>query len=47
MAFAGVTEVGLYQLNVTVPPNTGSGELALQATVNGIQTLLGPVVTVH
>jgi uncharacterized protein (TIGR03437 family) len=45
--FAGITEAGLYQLNVTVPANTGSGDQALQATVNGVQTTPGPVVTVQ
>jgi uncharacterized protein (TIGR03437 family) len=47
VTFAGISEAGLYQLNLTVPANTGSGDLALQATVNGIQTPLGPVVTVQ
>jgi len=47
VAFAGISEAGLYQLNVTVPTNTGSGDQALQATVNGVQTPLGPVVTVQ
>ena len=47
VSFAGVTEAGLYQLNLTVPANTGSGDQALQATVNGIRTPPGPVVTVQ
>jgi uncharacterized protein (TIGR03437 family) len=47
VAFAGITEAGLYQLNVTIPANTGSGDQALQAAVNGVQTSHGPVVTVH
>jgi hypothetical protein len=34
-------------LNVTVPANTGSGDQALQASVNGIQTPLGTLVTVQ
>jgi uncharacterized protein (TIGR03437 family) len=47
VTFAGISEAGLYQLNLTVPANTGTGDLALHATVNGIQTPLGPVVTVQ
>jgi uncharacterized protein (TIGR03437 family) len=47
VAFSGITEAGLYQFNLTVPPNTSSGDQSLQATVNGVQTPLGPVVTVQ
>jgi uncharacterized protein (TIGR03437 family) len=47
VAFAGITEAGLYQFNLTIPPNTGSGDQPLLATVNGIQTPAGPVVTVQ
>lgn len=46
VSFAGITEAGLYQLNLTVP-NTASGDQPLQAAVNGVQTPLGPVVTVQ
>ena len=47
VAFAGITAAGLYQFNLTVPPNTGSGDRALEATVNGVQTPPGPVVSVQ
>jgi uncharacterized protein (TIGR03437 family) len=47
VAFSGITEAGLYQLNLTVPNNTGSGDQALQASVNGAQTPAGTVVTVQ
>jgi uncharacterized protein (TIGR03437 family) len=48
IAFAGiVTEAGLYQFNLTVPANAAAGDQALQATVNGVQTPAGPVVTVQ
>lgn len=47
VSFAGITEAGLYQINLTVPSNTGSGDQPLQATVNGVQTPIGPVVTVQ
>jgi uncharacterized protein (TIGR03437 family) len=47
VAFAGIVEAGLYQINLTVPANTGSGDRSLQATVNGVQTPTGPVVAVQ
>jgi uncharacterized protein (TIGR03437 family) len=47
VAFAGIIEAGLYQFNLTVPPNTGSGDLALLAIVNGVQSPAGVVVTVQ
>jgi len=46
VTFAGLTAAGLYQINVTVP-NAGRGDMALQATVNGVQTQPGPVVTIQ
>jgi uncharacterized protein (TIGR03437 family) len=47
VSFSGITEAGLYQFNLTVPPSTGQGDQPLQATVNGIQTPGGPVVAVQ
>jgi uncharacterized protein (TIGR03437 family) len=47
VVYSGITEAGLYQFNLTVPPNTGSGDQALQATVNGVRTQPGPVVAVQ
>lgn len=46
VAFAGLTGAGLYQFNVTVP-QVGSGDQAVSATVNGLETQPGPVVTVR
>jgi len=46
VSFAGITEAGLYQFNLTVP-SAASGDQPLQATVNGVQTLPGPVVTIQ
>jgi uncharacterized protein (TIGR03437 family) len=37
-SFAGLTQAGLYQLNLTVPAGIGSGELALVAQTGGVQT---------
>ncbi|HWE49649.1 MAG TPA: SBBP repeat-containing protein [Bryobacteraceae bacterium] len=45
--FAGLSEAGLYQINLVVPASTGTGDQPLQATVNGIKTETGPVVTVQ
>jgi uncharacterized protein (TIGR03437 family) len=47
VSFAGITEAGLYQFNLIVPPNTGSGDQPLQAAVNGVQIPAGRVVTVQ
>jgi uncharacterized protein (TIGR03437 family) len=47
VAFSGITESGLYQFNLTVPPGTGSGDQPLQATVNGVPTPTGVVVSVQ
>jgi uncharacterized protein (TIGR03437 family) len=44
--FAAITEAGLYQINVTVPV-TGAGDQPIQASVNGVQTPAGPVVSVQ
>jgi uncharacterized protein (TIGR03437 family) len=44
--FEGLTAAGLFQFNVIVP-NAPSGDQALQATVNGVQTASGPVVTIQ
>jgi uncharacterized protein (TIGR03437 family) len=45
VTFAGLTSAGLYQFNLTVP-DVPIGEQSLQATVNGVQTQPGPVVTI-
>jgi uncharacterized protein (TIGR03437 family) len=45
VAFAGITAAGLYQFNITVP-NVVGGDLPLRASVGGVQTPAGPLVTV-
>jgi uncharacterized protein (TIGR03437 family) len=47
VAFAGITQAGLYQFNLTVPPNTGSGDQALRAIVSGAESPPGPVIAVQ
>jgi uncharacterized protein (TIGR03437 family) len=37
-SFAGETSAGLYQINVTIPPGLGAGDVSLQATVGGVRT---------
>jgi len=47
VAFSGITEAGLYQFNLLVPQNAGSGDQAVTATVNGVTTPAGLLVTVQ
>jgi uncharacterized protein (TIGR03437 family) len=47
VAFAGITGAGLYQFNLTMPANTGSGDQPLAATVTGVRTPAGPVIAVQ
>jgi uncharacterized protein (TIGR03437 family) len=44
-AFSGMVEAGLYQFNVTVP-QTGVGDVALEASVGDVQTNPGPLIYV-
>jgi len=43
-SYSGETSSGLYQLNLTVPPGLGSGDVPLQAMVGGIRTQSGVVI---
>ncbi|MGA3242897.1 MAG: IPT/TIG domain-containing protein [Bryobacteraceae bacterium] len=45
--FAGITSAGLYQINLTLPSGLGSGDVPLQATVGGVQTPSGVVLSVQ
>ena len=42
-SFAGESSAGLYQINVTIPPGLGIGDVSLQASVGGSQT---PIVVI-
>jgi uncharacterized protein (TIGR03437 family) len=44
--FSGITEAGVYQLNVTVP-QVGSGDQPLLATVAGVSTPSNVLITVQ
>jgi uncharacterized protein (TIGR03437 family) len=46
-SFAGITSAGLYQINITLPSGLGSGDVPLVATVGGVQTPSGVVVSVQ
>jgi uncharacterized protein (TIGR03437 family) len=46
-SFAGLSGAGLYQINFTVPPGLGAGDLALSATVAGSQTPSGVVISLQ
>jgi uncharacterized protein (TIGR03437 family) len=46
-AFAGVTQAGLFQINVTIPQAAGTGDVSLAAIVGGVQTTAGPVISLQ
>jgi uncharacterized protein (TIGR03437 family) len=46
-SFAGLTSAGLYQINVTIPAGLGTGDLTLAATVGGVQTQSGVVISLQ
>ena len=37
-SFVGITEAGLFQINLTIPPAVGTGDLTISASVGGMQT---------
>lgn len=44
-SYAGETSAGLYQLNLTIPPSLGTGDVPLQAAVGGVQTQPNVVIS--
>jgi uncharacterized protein (TIGR03437 family) len=46
-AFAGLSGAGLYQLNLTIPAGLGTGDVSLQASVGGVQTPSGVVISLQ
>jgi uncharacterized protein (TIGR03437 family) len=46
-AFVGLSSAGLYQINLTVPAGLGTGDVPLVATVGGVQTPLGVVISLR
>ena len=45
--FAGLSGAGLYQINVTIPSGLGTGDVSLQATVGGVATPAGVVISLQ
>ena len=45
--FAGLSGAGLYQINLTVPAGLGTGDVPLRATVGGVQTNSGVVISLQ
>lgn len=44
-AFAGLSSAGLYQINLIVPTGLGTGDVSLVATVGGVETPTGVVIS--
>jgi uncharacterized protein (TIGR03437 family) len=45
--YAGMTSAGLYQINLTIPPGLGTGDVPLSASVTGSQTQSGVVISLQ
>lgn len=46
-SFASLSAAGLCQFNVTIPAGLGTGDVPLTASVSGVQTQSGPVVSLQ
>ena len=46
-SFEGLSGAGLYQLNVTIPSDLGTGDVSLQGVVGGVQTPSGVVISLQ
>lgn len=45
--FAGLSGAGVYQVNLTIPSGLGTGDVLLQASVGGVQTPTGVVISLQ
>jgi uncharacterized protein (TIGR03437 family) len=45
--FAGLFSAGLYQINLTIPSGLGTGDVSLQATVGGVGTPPGVLISLQ
>lgn len=45
--FAGLSSAGVYQINLTLPADLGTGDVSLQASVGGSQTHTGVVISLQ
>ncbi len=43
--FVGLSGAGLYQINLTIPPGLGAGDLSLDAGIGGVRTPAGTVIS--
>jgi uncharacterized protein (TIGR03437 family) len=46
-SFSGLSEAGLFQINVTIPAGLGTGDLPLVGNVGGVQTQTGVVISLQ
>jgi uncharacterized protein (TIGR03437 family) len=46
-SFSGLSEAGLFQINVTIPAGLGTGDLPLIGNVAGVQTQPGVVISLQ
>jgi uncharacterized protein (TIGR03437 family) len=46
-SFAGLSSAGLYQINLSIPPNADTGDVPLWATVGGSETPPGVVISLR
>jgi uncharacterized protein (TIGR03437 family) len=46
-SFAGLSGAGVYQINLTIPTGLGTGDVPLQATVSGVETPSGAVISLQ
>lgn len=46
-SFAGITQAGLYQFNLTIPAGLGTGDVPIQGIVAGAQTPSGVVISLQ
>lgn len=46
-SFAGIVEAGLFQINLTLPSGLGTGDVPILATVGGVQTQTGIVISLQ
>jgi uncharacterized protein (TIGR03437 family) len=46
-SFAGLSAAGSYQINLTLPPGLGMGDVSLRASVRGVQTPQGFVISLQ
>jgi uncharacterized protein (TIGR03437 family) len=45
--FAGLSSQGLYQINMVIPAGLGTGEVPLAASVGGLRTPTGVVISLQ